>query len=204
MQVSGESAPYTVAWGSAPVNYSVTATVESGTCTVPTTISAAQPVVTAITLPDGRQFQFQYDPNYGLLQKITLPTGGYIRYAWGLNGQAEQGTFDAASGTCSVRYDQPVLTDRYVSLDGTSEVLHQAFSSATTRGTGSDWTSKQTTLTNSDLLRGESFQTVYAYAPSAVVAQPDDDTDSTLDLPIEQTITYKDWNGATLRTLAEA
>lgn len=203
VQISGQSAPYTIGWGTASTNFTVAATVESGSCTVPLTVAGSQSVITSITLPDNRQFQFQYDSTYGLLEKIIFPTGGYIRYAWGLGSQAEEGTFDASSGTCSVRYDQPVLTDRYVSLDGTTEILHQSRAYTTTWGTGSSWSSKQTTVTNYDLLRGTNFQTAYTYAGYGVPLQPNDDTASTLQIPLEQTIVHKDWNGATLRTLAE-
>ncbi|MGH9489051.1 MAG: hypothetical protein ACRD17_00945 [Terriglobales bacterium] len=204
VQLSGQGAAYTLDWGTATSDFSVTANLEGGTCTVPTTISGSQPVVTSITLPNGSAFTFAYDPTYGLLQKVTFPNGGYIRYAWGLNSQSEEGTFDAASGTCSVRYDQPVLTDRYVSLDGSTEILHQHFAYATTWGSGSAWSSKQTTLTNSDLLRNTSFQTVYTYSGYAVPPQPNDNTASTLQIPDEQNIVYDDFSGATLRTVAES
>ncbi|MGH9467906.1 MAG: hypothetical protein ACRD1Y_11185, partial [Terriglobales bacterium] len=202
VQLSGQSEPYEVDWGGAAANYTVDANVESGACTVPTTISGSQPEVTSITLPDGGEFKFAYDPAYGLLERITFPTGGYVRYVWGVNAQAEEGTLDATSGTCSVRYGEPAVTARYVSLDGTNEVLDQSLAYSTTWGSGADWTSKTATLTNADELRGQNFQTVYAYSGYTVPLQPNDDTDSTLQIPVEATITAKDWGGATLRTAA--
>jgi hypothetical protein len=35
--------------------------------------------VSAIVLPNGQQYSFQYDPTYGTVSKITYPTGGYVR-----------------------------------------------------------------------------------------------------------------------------
>ncbi|TAN21401.1 MAG: hypothetical protein EPN33_12320 [Acidobacteria bacterium] len=52
-------------------------------------------------------------------------------------------------------------------------------------------------------MRGASVATVYAYSGYTVPLQPNDATVSTLQMPVEATITAKDWNGATLRTTAE-
>jgi RHS repeat-associated protein len=204
IQISGQSQPYAVTWGTAAADYTVDAAVESGACSAPTNVSRSQPVITALTLPDGQAFRFEYDPVYGLLQKISFPTGGYVRYVWGMNGEAEEGTFDGPSGTCSVRYGEPAVVDRYVSLDGSSEVLDQSLAYATTWGAGAGWTAKTTTLTNHDLSRNQNFETDYSYSGYSEPAQPNDDTVSTLQIPVEQTIIAKDWSGAVLRTTAEA
>jgi YD repeat-containing protein len=140
---------------------------------------------------------------YGLLQKITFPTGGYVRYVWGMNGQAEEGAFDGPSGACAVRYGEPAVVERYLSLDGSTEVLDQSLSYATTWGAGQDWTGKTTAVVNHDLSRSQSFETDYAYSGYAEPGPPNDDTDDTLQIPVEQTITAKDWSGAVLRTTAE-
>lgn len=44
-------------------------------------------VVTSVQLPDGRQYQFKYNP-YGELARVELPTGGAVEYDWegGLSG----------------------------------------------------------------------------------------------------------------------
>lgn len=142
VQIAGESAAYTVNWGTATVNYTVASTSESGTCTVPATVSGSQPVVTSIELPDGESFTFQYDPTYGLLDRVTFPTGGYVRYVWGTNSQAEGGQFDSGSGSCLDRYSEPAITARYVSLDGSTEVLDQSLSYSTTWPSGgASWSS---------------------------------------------------------------
>ncbi|TAN21400.1 MAG: hypothetical protein EPN33_12315 [Acidobacteria bacterium] len=142
VQIAGESAAYTVDWGTAASSYSVDSTSESGTCTVPGTVSGSQPVVTSIELPDGESFTFQYDATYGLLDRVTFPTGGYVRYVWGMNAAAEGGQFASTSGTCLDRYGEPAITARYVSLDGSSEVLDQSFAYATTwPSSGAAWSS---------------------------------------------------------------
>jgi len=76
VQLSGQSRPYAIAWGTAAANYTVDTTAESGTCSPPTSVTSSQPVITTVTLPDGRVFGFEYDPVYGLLQKgrWTPPT----------------------------------------------------------------------------------------------------------------------------------
>jgi YD repeat-containing protein len=44
------------------------------------------PVVSSITLPDSTQYAFTYDPTYGTISKIVFPTGGYVRFVWGIRG----------------------------------------------------------------------------------------------------------------------
>lgn len=39
-------------------------------------------VVSSVTLPNGRFYDFRYN-RYGELAELTLPTGGYFRYTWG-------------------------------------------------------------------------------------------------------------------------
>jgi YD repeat-containing protein len=38
--------------------------------------------MSAVTLPDGRQYQFYYN-SYGELARVDLPTGGVIEYDYG-------------------------------------------------------------------------------------------------------------------------
>jgi RHS repeat-associated protein len=45
--------------------------------------------VTAITLPNGTSYFFQYD-SYGLITRIDLPTGGYVTYSWSNFSDREQ------------------------------------------------------------------------------------------------------------------
>jgi RHS repeat-associated protein len=54
----------------------------------PTTgdLNTKLPVVSSITLPDSTQYTFTYDPTYGTISKIVFPTGGYVRFVWGIRG----------------------------------------------------------------------------------------------------------------------
>jgi RHS repeat-associated protein len=38
--------------------------------------------IQSIILPNGTSYQFQYEPDYGELTEIDLPTGGIIKYTW--------------------------------------------------------------------------------------------------------------------------
>lgn len=44
------------------------------------------PVVSSITLPNLTQYSFSYDSTYGTISKIVFPTGGYVRFVWGIRG----------------------------------------------------------------------------------------------------------------------
>src|SRR5207249_2600259 len=104
--------------------------------------------------------------------KITYPNGAYVRYVWGLNPKATyefelprqiptsppQTTGPPAAGeVCEYIFDSPAVSKRFVSFDGTHEVLEQDFSYSTTwAGNSSNnyqtWTQKQTTVTTNDLV----------------------------------------------------
>jgi RHS repeat-associated protein len=190
---------------SAPLNVEF---YDSSSCSIQQMNYAYIPL-SSLKLPDGTSYSFAYDATYGLLNKITYPTGAYVRYVWGVNSHSEggngQGTLSSgAPWSCVYYYDTPVITDRYVSYDGSTEVLHQNFAYSTTWGntqTPGWWTSKTTTVTTYDLLRGTSFQTVYTYAPMLVFAQPNTNIEITNQIPLESQVQYNDWGGTTLRTV---
>ncbi len=210
ISVSGLSQPYYASWyGSATVN-STTLSVNqySGSCML-NGVDQAFTTLSGFTLPNGQSYTFSYDPNYGTLQKITYPTGGYVRYVWGVNTQSQAGF---ANGTlpggsyfgCSYHYDTPVVTDRYVSFDGTNEVLHQHFTYTTTWETGANaglFSNKTTAVTTYDLLRSGNFTTTYAYSGTLVPNQPNTDVAITNQIPLEYSIAYNDWSGSLLRTV---
>ncbi len=200
VSVSGQSAPYTQHWTSVPVNFSVTFT---GTDSPPCTITIAPDqssnyVVQTLTLTNGKSFQFTYDSTYGLLNKIVYPGGGYIKYTWGLNLQSEHivlpGPPNPTGWLCNGIYDYPAITQRTVSYDGVNIAEQQTFSYSTTWAQNqSGWTSKQTTVTTYDNVRGTNHQTVYAYG---LVGWPA--------VPMERSIVYKDFSGAVLKTVTKA
>jgi RHS repeat-associated protein len=90
----------------------------------------------SITLPNGLAYTFFYDdpnnpghPNpFGEITKITLPTGGYIKYKWATLSQWDNGP---VTGLCAgTPLDSRVLIERRVSPDGvTEQVWTYAYSS---------------------------------------------------------------------------
>lgn len=199
LSVSGQSGLFTQNWLSVPLNFSVTST---PTGSVPCTgigVSAAQGsnyVVQTLTLPNGKSYQFQYDSTYGLLNKITYPTGGYVSYTWGLNRQSESVQLPAppnfSVSSCDTIYDTPAITGRSVSYDGVHIAEQQSFSYQTTwNGPNYGWDTKQTTVTTYDSVRNSSYKTIYKYQPNYGV-------------PVEQSVTYQDFSGAPLKTVTKA
>jgi hypothetical protein len=163
VSIYGLSQPYTMTWGSVSYNYSVGATYVPGSsttgCALVPSLSGSQSVISAITLPNNAHYYLYYDGTYGLLNKIVYPTGGYVRYVWGMNAQSEHGTFADMYGNpaaCEEYFGTPAVLHRYVSFNGSTEVLQQDFTYSTTWN-GNQWTSKQTTVTTHDLLRGGQF-----------------------------------------------
>ncbi|MGH9396158.1 MAG: RHS repeat-associated core domain-containing protein [Terriglobia bacterium] len=207
--VSGLAEPYRVNWETINANYGVGSTLisnEAPNCpgTMPT-VYGSESVVSSIALPNGQSYQFFYDPTFGLISKIVFPTGGYVRYVWGINAQSEMGVFTDKNGEpygCEYTYGAPAVTDRYISDDGVNEVQHQTFTYSTTWGTGG-WTAKASTVTTYDLARGGSFETQYSYGPETVANPPDDDSLFASQVPLENTVAYYDGNGKLLRTVAK-
>jgi RHS repeat-associated protein len=161
-------------------------------------------VSSSVNLPNGRQYQFQYDPTYGLLSKITYPTGGYVSYTWGLNPLSESVTLPVSNGdVCVYAYDTPAITHRYISFDGVNVALQQDFSYSTTWGgvNWDFWTTKQTTVTTHDLVRGTTFQTIYTYSPVTAPGGPN--TNGSGQAAAESSIIYKDVSGGTLLTVTK-
>jgi len=205
VSVAGLGGSYAVTWGTASSNFASTWTQvapdpNNRFCSPANGDIETQPVITAITLPNGQQYRFSYDPTYGEISKITYPSGGSVSYQWGINPQSTAISFyDVTLNglSCFYRYDRPALLHRYVSFDGVTTALHQDFSYSTTWGAADSvyWASKQTVVTTHDLLRGTVFQTVYAYVPLG--ATPGSE------IPVEQSVTYKDMSGATLRTVSK-
>ena len=162
--------------------------------------STTRTVISSIQLPNGQSYQFQYDGTYGFVSKIIYPFGGYVRYVWALQNPWEVG--DYACG--SYRYGWPVITDRYVSYDGTNEVLHQHFSYSESYTSGEDgWNSRTTTVTTYDLVRNNQYQTVYTYGNFITQPQINDNSVSANAIPVEQEIQYYNYNGSLIKTVTK-
>jgi YD repeat-containing protein len=209
--LAGMSLPYKTYWTTASANFTDNMLNEctgAGCGTCPTSLSQSSSVISSIVLPNGKQFTLTYDTTYGMLTKIVYPTGGYIRYVWGLNSHSDQGqSFYSSGGTITYwncRYDFPAITDRYVSFNGSTEALHQHFSYSTTWG-ASAWTTKQTTVTTYDLVRNTNFRTQYTYSPLAAEHVPNCPLCyMSKQTPVEQTIQNYDTTGALLRTITKS
>ena len=214
VSVSGFSNPYQINWTTVSPHFSVTMTDTggTGTCIWPNGAQTqpSMPVVSSIVLPNGQQFTFQYDATYGTVSKIVYPTGGYVRYVWGLNSQSQWGTWQSVTNNnspahCDYKYDIPAIQHRYVSFDGVTEVLQQDFAYST-NWTGQYqqlayvWASKQTTVTTHDLVRGTTYSTTYTYSPTLATTQPNT-MDRAVQLPVESTVVYSSTSGTTLRTV---
>jgi YD repeat-containing protein len=210
--VSGLTQPYTLTWGTTSPTYNPGSTlvITDGWCNTGFTgARGPYPVVTAITLPNGKQYTFSYDATYGLISKITYPTGGYVSYTWGLNSRSDFVAVQDSNGAnqqCGFTYDSPALTHRYVSYDGSTIAEQQDFTNYTTTWNPSNssvWTSKTTTVTTHDLVNGTSFQTSYTYSPEPVSTGGSSFLPSRFgtQAPVEQTIVYRGTSGNTLRTV---
>jgi RHS repeat-associated protein len=213
VSVSGLSQSYTLTWGSFSSSFSPSSLAlnnNAGPCNNSLAESATENAVTVIALPNGQQYSFSYDSTYGLLNKITYPTGGYVSYTWGFNplgGELFYTNFNSQGSNwpCAFAYDVPAVLHRYVSFDGSTIALQQDFSYATTWDTiNQKWTSKQTTVTTRDLIRGTSFQTVYIYNSVLAPPVPRVFGPSDRQIPVEQTVSYYGTDGSLLRTATKA
>jgi RHS repeat-associated protein len=205
--VSGLGGPITLNWTTTPVTFNETGYNAYGTCTMQGGTDSAK-VINEIDLPNGTKYTFQYDGTYGKISKITFPDGGYVRYVWGLNRSAKLthagwvvGGPPSTNYSCDFIFDVPAITDRYVSFDGSTEVLHQQFL-YTTNWSGNSWTSKQTTLTSTDLLTSQVTKTIYTYAPQQGDQNVFVTTSWYLNLiPVESSVVHQDGSGKTYKAV---
>lgn len=230
--VSGQSAPYTVQWESVPYSFTISSTAvpdQSASCfsAAINPTSGTRQEVSSIGLPNGLSYKFGYDPIYGLLNKITYPSGAYVSYVWGpsnnpsdwvnyenVGTMAGPGEYIAPNLSCFAEYNAISVQKRTVSFDGVHIAQQQSFNYQTTwqyepqSYFGSNiwmWVSKTTTVTTTDYLRpgDPSYQTTYTYLPAVVPNPPNVSTYVASEAPQENTITYNDWAGATLRTVTK-
>ncbi len=218
VRVSGLANSYALHWGNSTYNYSlgVGSPVYTPTGANCETISLINPngsssALSTLTLPNGQSYHFYYDPTYGVLSEIVYPTGGWIKYTWALNSQAEAYAGPAVTGDnqptfCYYRFSSPVITKRQVSYDGINVAETQTFTNYTTNwGTSGiqldEWTTKSTTVTSTDNVRNQSFTTTYAYTPVSTPNPPEMLSGLGNEVPVESQVIYKDWSGSTLRTV---
>jgi YD repeat-containing protein len=213
ISVSGLSASYIVTWQEKPMGYSVPFVLLSGqpgTCdsVAPAGSQTSTNVITSIQLPNGKTYTFSYDPIYGVLDKITYPTGAWVSYDWNLYPQYAEGTFTGQNqvlGTtiidythCAYYYGMVMISGRHVSFDGQHEALTQSYFYGS-------YGSKSTRIETTDDALGTSYTTTYTYGgmidiPNTLPLKVDYSPIAS-STPVEQSIVYKDVNSAVLQTV---
>src|SRR6185312_4961431 len=214
ISVSGMTSSYSALWGASVQGSALTLT---GAGTTPCTNTTASPiapgnVITSLQTPEGT-YTFSYDSNSGLLNKIQYPNGGYVQYAWALtSGPWEGGDFEQPGnppGTpdeCTAVYNQPVITDRYVSSDGVNTAEHQHFDYSVTWDSGASgylWLTKQTTVTSTDAVTGSTFTTIYKYLPKYSPTDRHRPLELASQIPVESEVTTEDSAGHPLQDVTE-
>jgi YD repeat-containing protein len=234
---------FTETWGTENVNFNVAVSGGSGNANItcqawPSTasgtsnVTGSRSILSSVLLPDNRSYTLYYGANnpndssilnnYGLINEIVYPGGGWVKYTWELplaspttdSQYNEQASFGGtqfindqampASTNCIWQYQAPVLVKRQVSFDGQTIAQVQQFTYSTkwqygSNGISNGWTQKTTTVTTTDNLRGGiSSKTIYTYSPYTVLAQPLSTGANANQLPMEATIQYYDWGQSTL------
>lgn len=179
-------------------------------------------VVTKLQLPDGRAYLFDYDPKFGLLSKITYPSGAWARYTWaaipnaqGIGYEMPPDNFYSINGAtshqrpnntgtqCGYVFDYPAIVKREVSVDGQNIAVEQDFDyrTAWVPSSPTQWSSKSTSVITKDLLRTgtPSFETVYNYLPLHITPTYGDPATYSPNT-LEDTIVTKDFDGHMLTT----
>jgi YD repeat-containing protein len=120
---TGTSEPYSIIVSSIRIGaYSMPHPVGNGEFTnigfcspnCPTEFSAVQVpsgsavnAITSIKLPNDTTYAFTYDPTYGTISKITFPTGGYVRFVYGI--RSDGGGYGAFLHRSTI-----IVTDAYI------------------------------------------------------------------------------------------
>jgi hypothetical protein len=204
-----EGETYGATWSSANVSYTIAKSGGGATgigCgTFPTSVTATKNVLSTLTLPNGKQYQFFYNDIYGLLSEVIYPDGGWVKYTYqlvsGYNEQLSIGGFDGnhnpVSYGCLWEYQTPVLASRTVSFDGANIVQTQTFSYTTTwqyaSGLPNGWTNKTTTVNTTDNVRNLTSKAVYSYGYTMAPSAPFQSSQNAAQIPQENSITYYDW-----------
>ena len=83
--VPGVTGSYSIHWEPTVANFTTTYTgVNCGSWSSTYTPSTQDTDPQSVTLPDGSQYVFGYDPTYGLINSITYPNGVVVDYTWTL------------------------------------------------------------------------------------------------------------------------
>jgi len=100
LTVAGLANPYTLTWGSSSYNFTVpfheVSVITCGTAKQPA--SGTYSTIQSLELPNGQSYKFYYEATYGLISEIVYPSGGWVKYTWGMNPTADIALFPNASG----------------------------------------------------------------------------------------------------------
>ena len=102
--VSGRS--YVVNWNiNSPMNYSYsvdpTKVLTAGTCNPPVPVGGKEEGISSIQLPNGKSFSFTYSSTYGVINQVNYPSGGFVKYTWGLSQNSDYGAYANYEGAAS-------------------------------------------------------------------------------------------------------
>jgi RHS repeat-associated protein len=218
--IAGLSQPYKISWTGATPTVTLPVQLYNGgtpfNATITPTSTGPLAVISDLQLPDQTHYHFDYG-NYGLLSKITYPSGAWVAYDWGTNQASEvswycfpgrvilsHGVPLIPGGCAALRISSPVVVGRTVSFDGQHAALHQDFSYSTggwqTQIVGNDplawWTTKSTAITTTDYVTGQVSSEVHSYSALA----NSNDTVGNM-IPHEVSVSYRDGSGHVLRTV---
>jgi RHS repeat-associated protein len=218
--ISAGGLTYDLAYASYPADFSYypehlpplgMTSIPSGlTCGWQGTIDASESLLKTITLPNGKAYTFSYDSTYGLLNGITYPDGGWVKYTWELSPVYEQNALFSGveqGGTlltdgCNILYKTPVIATRQVGFaSGSSAAITQTFTYGASWNTGestsNQWITKTTTVTTTDNVIGKTSQTIYTYTPFTLPFTPGFYGTGAVagQIPVEQSVQHYDWGG---------
>jgi RHS repeat-associated protein len=181
--LSASGMNYKVNWTSATPNFSfpheMLYNVDGYLCQW-SSATAAETVVNTITLPNNKNYTFKYGTNpnapnsYGLLSEIDYPTGEWVRYTWKMSDTYSQAiTFLAIAGPggstfpggCIALVQTPVVATRSIGHAGSATADQIQTFTYNTVWNSAAWTSKTTTVSTEDVVRGVTAKTIYTYGP---------------------------------------
>jgi len=110
---NGNTQSFTKQWGSSNTTTAFSTTGCNSKPNFVHNFSGLLSVVTSLTLPNNWVFNFTYDPTWGSIAKVTLPSGGYIRYDYTVVSCGDPGPPNSYTNVDSLR-----VNHRYISPDG--------------------------------------------------------------------------------------
>jgi len=130
------------------VSYPLGSPASGGPCGISRPSPSNHALLTSVTLANGLSYNFEYLTNpdgstTGEVTKITLPTGGYIRYVYG------GGAVGATACTTELTGQDRMVTHRFISPDGTSVAEQNwSYSLTTTTNVAADTVTQTMTVTD--------------------------------------------------------